>query len=153
MLTKRQRAFVDAFCADPLTGKAEAARKAGYKADRAQITACELMKHPEILREIERRTTKTLSSVSLTKDTVLADLEYVIEACKRAGPANWTMQNILKATELRGKILKLFVDRVEHGADDELMQILLEGRKRAAVLSQLPEREPEEGEECQRKPN
>lgn len=59
-LTKLQQNFVTEYCADPKIRKAAAARKAGYSKDRAEITAIELMKNPEVKREIERRLTKRL---------------------------------------------------------------------------------------------
>jgi hypothetical protein len=115
-------------------GKAEAARRAGFQKSRAKITACELMKHPEVQKEIERRLAKKLARTSITSDTVLDELLDIIEACKEAGAGAWQMTARLKAAELLGKHLKMFSDRVEVGLDDELMSRLLEGRKRAGVL-------------------
>lgn len=40
---------------------------------------------------------------------------------------------VLKGAELAGKHLKMFTDKVEFGADDELLKILAAGRQRAAA--------------------
>jgi len=133
-LTKLQRAFIDRFCEDPKCGKAEAARRAGYSPKRAEITAIELMKHPEVLREIERRVNKKVERVEVTDETVADGLLDVIEECMAAGPGAWQMTARLRALELLGKWKKMFTDRVEHGIDDALIEKLLEGRKRAGAL-------------------
>lgn len=143
-LTKKQQMFVTEFCSDPQVGKEEAARRAGFSTKRAAITACELWKNPEIQREIDRKLSKKLDKLETTQESVLRELHAIIEAAKEAGAGHWQMQARLKATELLGKHLKMFTEKVEVGPNDALMELLLEGRKRAGmatpvVLPALPD--------------
>lgn len=135
-LTKMQQLFVREYCADPKTGKEEAARKAGYSKTRAAITACELMKNAEVQTEIERLMNKRIEkidAVAVSPESVLRELADIIEAAKTAGAGHWQMQARLKATELIGKYLKMFTEKVEVGPNDQLMELLLEGRRRAGL--------------------
>jgi hypothetical protein len=140
-LTKKMQLFVKEYCADPSCGKAQAARKAGYSSARAQIRACELMKNPEVQREIERQMMKRMERIEVTQDSVLRELSEIIEAAKAAGAGAWQMTARLKAVEMQGRFLKMFTDRVEVGPNDALMELLLEGRKRAGLVTvpELPE--------------
>ena len=133
-LTKKQQLFVMEYCADPQTGKTEAARRAGFSQDRAAITACELMKNPEVLREIERNTKAKFEKIELTEQSVLDELQNVIDTATGAGAGNWQMQARLKAAELRGKYLKMWTDKVEIGIDDALIEKLREGRARVGIV-------------------
>ena len=121
------------YCADPQTGKTEAARRAGFSKDRAQITACELMKNPEIQREIDRKLSRRLERVKLTEQTVLDELQLITDAAKEAGAGHWQMQARLKATEMLGKYLKMWTEKVEIGIDDALIEKLREGRQRVGI--------------------
>lgn len=134
MLTKKQQLFVNEFCSNPTMGKTEAARAAGFSKSRAAITACELMKNPEVQNEIKRRLEKRIDLADVNPETVIEELLSVIEACKQAGAGAWQMTARLKAIELLGKHLRMFSERVEVGVDGELMERLMEGRRRAGVL-------------------
>jgi phage terminase small subunit len=137
-LTKLQQAFVRAYME---TGDAtEAVRKAGYSADRAQITGCELIKNVEIQREIGRLMNARLAKVSLSSDDVIAELQNIIATCKAAGSGAWQISGRLKAAELLGRYFKMFTERVEISVDEDLIQRLEAGRKRAG----LPQSEPKE---------
>lgn len=143
-LTKLQQAFIEEYTRDPTCGQAEAARRAGYGAKRAKITSYELMRNPEIQREIERRMTRKLSQVersaggAVTKESVLEDMAELEDSIKRAGIGAWQSAALLKIIEMRGKFLKMFTDRVELGVDDVLVEKLLEGRKRAGLAEPQP---------------
>lgn len=51
----------------------------------------------------------------------------------RAAVVSFEPFAVLKAAELAGKHLKMFTDKVEFGADDELLRVLNAGRQRAAA--------------------
>ena len=91
------------------------------------------MKNPEVQREIERKLSKRLDKIEVTQEYVLGELNAIIEAAKEAGAGHWQMQARLKATELLGKHLKMFTEKIEVGPNDALMELLLEGRKRAGM--------------------
>lgn len=144
-LTKMARAFIAAFCEDPACGKAEAARKAGYSAKRARVTASELMRNPEVKGEIDRRLERQLSekvagietksqSQELTPEVVIHDLDEVSEMCKLAGAGAWQAATLVKIAELKGKYLKMWTERVEFGVDEKLIALLEAGRKRAGLI-------------------
>ena len=147
-LSKMARAFIAAYCADPTCGKAEAARKAGYSAKRARVTASELMRNLEVKGEIERRLERQVSdkvtrietnseTQKLTPEVVIRDLDEVSEMCKLAGAGAWQAATLVKIAELKGKYLKMWTERVEFGLDEKLIAMLEAGRKRAG-LNQPP---------------
>jgi hypothetical protein len=141
LLTKKKQAFIAEYCAHPEIGKAEAAAKAGFSRKRAGVTACELMKDPEVSAEISRKMNQRLEAIAgknpegkkLDQDAVLKELQDIIEACRTAGAGAWQMTARLKAVELQGKFLKMFTEKIEHGFDDTIMDLLREGRKRAGL--------------------
>jgi hypothetical protein len=79
-------------------------------------------------------------SEKLTPERVIQDLEQIEEMCKMAGPGAWQASTLVKIAELKGKYLKMWTDRVEVGPTEALMELLLEGRKRAGLpaLTQGP---------------
>jgi phage terminase small subunit len=141
LLTKKKQAFIAEYCAHPEIGKAEAAAKAGFSRKRAGVTACELMKDPEVQAEINRKLNHRLDAIAgkdsrgkkVDQAAVLQELQDIIDAARMAGSGAWQMTARLKAVELQGKFLKMFTDKVEIGVDDALMEKLLEGRKRAGL--------------------
>jgi phage terminase small subunit len=146
-LSKMKRAFIAAYCEDPTTGQAEAARKAGCSYKRAKQTAHDWMRDPEVKREIDRQLVLKVDRVDviakcekLTPERVIQDLEQIEEMCKMAGPGAWQASTLVKIAELKGKYLKMWTDKVEVGPTEALMELLLEGRKRAGLpaLTQGP---------------
>lgn len=59
-LTNKQQAFCIAMIDPYLSGQTEAARRAGFSGKRAAATATELMRKPEIVREIDRLKAKKM---------------------------------------------------------------------------------------------
>jgi phage terminase small subunit len=76
-LTAVQQRFVDEYTANPANA-AEAARKAGYKASRAKVTACELIKHPKIAEAIKRQRAQIREQTNYNRDMAINDLLEVI---------------------------------------------------------------------------
>jgi phage terminase small subunit len=147
-LTKRQRGFIGAYVEDQTLGQAAAARKAGYSVKRAKTAAWELMRNPEIKREIDRRLAAKLGGIEVraksgevTTESLCQDCDEVIEQCKEAGPGAWQMQSRLKAIELKAKLSGLLTEKIEFGLDEKLMELLEAGRKRAGLIS-LPAAPP-----------
>jgi len=144
-LTKMQRAFIATYCENPKVGQAEAARQAGCSLKRAKQTAYERMRDPEVKREIDRQLALKVDRVEivakaekLTPERVIQDLEEIEEMCRLAGPGAWQASTLVKIAELKGKYLKMWTEKVEVGPTEALMELLLEGRKRAG-LPALPE--------------
>ena len=54
-LTKLKREFISVYCNNPKIEPTEAARKAGYAVSRAKQTGYDLMRDPDVKREIDRQ--------------------------------------------------------------------------------------------------
>ena len=156
-LTIKQQAFVMAMCDPYCKGQTEAARRAGYTGGRAAITATELMRKPEIIREIERQRAakfgaqieaieRKAKTGEVSRESLCHECDEVIEECKTGGAGSWQMQNRLKAIELKAKLNGLLTDKVEVGLSDKIMQILESARRRSGITSLPPAPEPIEGE-------
>lgn len=119
--------------ANPGKPAAWAAVRAGFSEKRAKETASELLKDPEIQEAIERRLVSKFETVEFDEKLFTAELLRHIERCKSAGSGAWQSSGILKALELLARHKKLLTDKVEFGFDDQLIELLEAGRKRAGL--------------------
>jgi phage terminase small subunit len=142
-LTKRRQLFVHEYCADPKANGTAAAVKAGFNEKRAKITACELLKDPEIKAAIEHKMKQRLEKVSIGPDLVLTGLLETIELCLSAGAGSWQTSGLIKCYELLGKHLGMFKERIELGVDEAILAKLIEGRERARRSTPLNAAEAE----------
>lgn len=156
-LTKRKRAFISAYCGDPKIGQAEAARKAGCSFQRAKQTAYDWMRDPEVKREIDRqlalRVDRKLDRIEtqaknpeVNRESLCQQCDELIEECRVNGAGAWQMQTRLKAIELKAKLFGLLTEKVELGLDDKLVELLESGRKRAGIVTVVPEKPLIKGE-------
>lgn len=154
--TKKQRAFIAEYVADPSIDRAEAARRAGFGIARAKITASELWNNPDIKREIDRQLSAKypaerqaedklnqleggLNKRGWTPEDWCKDHDKLVEMCRSAGPVAWAASTLTKLLELKGKYLKLLTDKVEVDLSDKLIARLEAGRRNAGLLApQLP---------------
>jgi hypothetical protein len=134
-LTKRRQLFVTEYLANPKQPAAWAAVRAGFSQKRARETASELLKDPEIKAAMEHQLMKRLEKIEITERTVLLDILGARERCIEAGSGAWQTAGRLKCDELLGKYLKMWVEKVEIGIDDALMERLVAGRKRAGLTT------------------
>jgi len=140
-LTKLKREFISVYCNNPKIEPTEAARKAGYAVSRAKQTGYDLMRDPDVKREIDRQLANkydaqvevVAKAEKLTPERVIQDLEEIEDMCKLAGPGAWQATTLVKIAELKGKYLKMWTEKVEVGPTEALMELLLEGRKRAGL--------------------
>ena len=129
-LTDKQKAFVQAYCSDAFAFNATAAAKAaGYQSKRDatfEHIGWENLRNPKIHNAIQKVLGTIYAASNLTIERVLTDIEHTRQKAMRDG--NWAVA--LKASELHGKYLKMFVDRVEHvrtvddATEDELVGLL-----------------------------
>ena len=129
--TLKQRAFVTWYVSAEVRGNGtEAARRALYAGnDRTLATvAKENLRKPHMAEEIYRLQKEYLKSANVTIEKVLADLETQRTDALKAGqyaPA-------VRCSELQGKYLKMFVDKIEHVqtledvSNEELVRLLRE---------------------------
>jgi phage terminase small subunit len=132
-LTKRRQLFVTEYLANPKQPAAWAAVRAGFSEKQARETASELLKDPEIKAAIEHQLMKRLEKIEINEKNVLLDILAARERCIEAGAGAWQTTGRLKCDELLGKYLKMWVERVEVGLEEELIQRLTAGRKRAGL--------------------
>jgi phage terminase small subunit len=138
-LTKRNREFIRVYCENPSIGQTEAARRAGYTVKNAKVAGYELMRNPDVKREIDRQLANRFEGKveaiakkeKLSPERVIQDLEEIEEMCKLAGPGAWQAATLVKVAELKGKYLKMWTEKVEVGADDKFTELLMAGRQRA----------------------
>jgi len=121
-LTLKQRAFVTHFLADPKRCATDAAIKAGYsEANADSIASHDLLPHPAVKKAIQKAIDRGNRRIELSSDKVLRDLESAREGAmeaKQYAPA-------VRASELQGKHLRMFADRVEHEGHSPAAQVAI----------------------------
>lgn len=75
MLSEQKKAFCREYTID-FNGSA-AAKRAGYKATRSRITACELLQQPEIIKEVARLVKERNQQIELTAEKVINELQAI----------------------------------------------------------------------------
>ena len=131
-INRRREAFAEEYLIDLNPGKA--AIRAGYKAKNASQMAYNLLKLPEIQEAIELKMAERSARTGITQDYVLNTIKDTIERCRQIEPVRdkkgnpvfvetpdgelapaFTFQSmaVLKGSELLGKHLKMFTDKVE----------------------------------------
>ena len=84
----------------------QAAKAAGYSEVTAYSQGSRLLKNVEVLAEIERIRAKTEKAETITRAYVIAGLQDIAESGQ-------TESSRVRALELLGKSIRLFVDQVE----------------------------------------
>jgi len=112
-LTLKQRAFCTWYVSAECAGNAtESARRAQYKGSDTTLTSvgAENLRKPYIRKEIDKLEAEALRNADVTIEKVLKDLETQrLEAL-----ASKQYAAAVRCSELQGKYLKMFTDRVEH---------------------------------------
>lgn len=106
----RWRVFAKEYLVD-LNG-AQAARRAGYSPRAAKQKANVLLKDPRVIELVSRGMAERAERTEINADLVLKGIQRI--ALMAESSQEWPAA--LKALELLGKHLKLFTDKVEHGA-------------------------------------
>lgn len=113
-LTEKQQRFVLAYCDDAFAFNATAAAKeAGYECSSNhafQQVGWQNLRNPKVHNAIQKIMGHIYDAANLTIEKVLTDLEHTRQ--KAMQDKNWAVA--AKCSELHGKYLKMFVDRVEH---------------------------------------
>jgi hypothetical protein len=118
-LTIKQALFVEEYVRNGMNG-AEAAQVAGYNGNRATLynQARKLLQKPMVRKALKELTRKSMEAAEITVEKILADLELakseaMIPKMDAQGNMKRELGSFLKATELQGKYLKMFSDKVE----------------------------------------
>lgn len=78
--TARQQAFVVCYLRDPNRNATQAAISAGYSAKGASVRAAELMKRPDIQRQIAAHVERTAERSTITLDEIVDELSKIARA-------------------------------------------------------------------------
>lgn len=103
---KRQR-FVEEYLVD-LNGT-RAAIRAGYSATAAHVTACRLLKDANVQQSIAARQTELSAKTGVRAEDIVARLGIL----SREAQAARQYAASIKATELQGKTLGIFIEKVQ----------------------------------------
>lgn len=116
-LSHRMIRFVDEFMVD-MNGSAAVAR-AGFKTQNPNRRATELLNHPLIKKEIDRRMEKKQQNSEVRAEYLINKLIKIIEATEDDNP-----QAALRAIELAGKSIALWKERQEiSGPDGQAIEV------------------------------
>lgn len=107
-LTPKQKAFVREYKTNGGNGT-QAAIKAGYSENTADVIATENLRKPSIREALEKEEKKLQEKYEYTIDDMVRELDDV--KCKSDAEKNRQAQ--IKAIELKGKAFGLFVEKQE----------------------------------------
>jgi phage terminase small subunit len=119
-MNPRQLRFVEEYLVD--LNATQAAIRAGYSARTAAVIGNENLKKPYIQSAIQIAQLARSERTQITVDKVLEDIELIkLNAMQQEDDGKMINHaGALKACELQGKHLKMFVDKVEHSGGQTL---------------------------------
>jgi hypothetical protein len=129
-LTGKQALFVRAYTSpgEALFNGTRAAEIAGYGGDAPVLAgiAYENLRKPHIARAVQAELARSFTASNLTVERVLRDVELVRQLAIRDG----RYQAALRASDLHGKFLKMWVSKIEHlhtiedASNEQLLELL-----------------------------
>lgn len=131
MLTPKQALFVKEYLVD--LNATQAAIRAGYSEKTAYSIGEENLRKPDIALAIQEASKERAAKVDITAEYVLQTIKNTIERCAQAEPVldrdgvptgeyRFDSTAVLKGSELLGKYLKLFTEKVETSNPDGTMR-------------------------------
>jgi phage terminase small subunit len=121
-LNARQQRFVEEYLID--LNATQAAIRAGYSAATANSIGPKLLVNIGIQAALQSAQALRSERTQITADKVLTDIELIkLDAMRFDGEKMINHAAALKACELQGKNLKMFVDKVEHSGGQTLQVI------------------------------
>lgn len=130
-MTPKMENFCHAYLRNGGNG-VKAAEEAGYKGDYKTLAnyASKLLQKDEVKEFLAGHAEKACKETDLTIEKVLTDLEWAKDTAKLGYPTKEGIRidltAFIKATELQGKYLKMWVDKMEVTGDGHqaLMEII-----------------------------
>jgi phage terminase small subunit len=141
-LTDQQRKFADLYLKDPELNASAAYREAYPKCSvkAAESGSSRLLRNEKVAAYIQKRMDARAKKAEVDQDYVITALKELVEMCMGRAPmpkslvvdekaVEYEIKEVVpagatKALELLGKNLKMFTEKVEHGASDELKALL-----------------------------
>ena len=118
-LTAKQAMFCVEYLVD--LNASQASIRAGYSKKTSRAVGCENLTKPNVKKEIDRLKAIRIKKVELTSEKVLIDIERVRQ--KAEGSEQYNIS--LKASELQGKHLAMFTERVAHEGEIKWPEITI----------------------------
>lgn len=106
MLTPKKKRFAEEYLVD--LNATQAAIRAGYSAHSAKEQGHRLLTDDHVKAIVQQHQKSLSIKAQISKESLLADLEYLKEKNKDANP-----MVTLKAVELQSRLLGLFTDKLE----------------------------------------
>lgn len=103
--------FVDEYMID--RNGSQACARAGYKSNNLNQLAAQLLTHPLVIEEINRRDELNREKTQITAEYVISKLQKIVEATETANP-----NAAIRGLELLGKTLAIFKERQEISGPD-----------------------------------
>jgi len=130
MLTPKQSLFVKEYLVD--LNATQAAIRAGYSENTARAIGAENLTKPDIAAALSLAINARAAKVDISAEYVLQTIKNTIERCAQAEPVldregvptgeyKFDSTAVLKGSELLGKYLKLFTDKIDHSSTDGTM--------------------------------
>src|ERR1700744_6599097 len=107
-LTPKMVNLIDLYFSDAEFNMTTAVKMSLYKTKQPYRLACELLQHPLIRKEIERRMNERTELVEVKRESRVQKLLNIIDANEDKNP-----QAALRGIELAGKSIGMWVDRQE----------------------------------------
>ena len=136
MLTDKQKIFIKEYLVD--MNASAAYQRAGYKArgGSADTAGARLLRNVQIKAEIDKALNKRANKVGLDAEWVLRRFKDISDRCMQAeamldtkgeptGEYRFDSSGANKATEMIGKHLGMFTDKVEHSGEMEIIKVTL----------------------------
>lgn len=156
-LRGKQQRFVDEYLID--RNATQAAIRAGYSAKTSYSIGQENLKKPEIMAAIETAEKELAKRAQISQEYVIKTIVNTVERCAQAAPVldkegnpvlvldgdgqlrpvyKFDSLAVLKGSELLGKHLGMFKERIEHSNDPENpLTDTKAGAKKLAALAKL----------------
>lgn len=127
-LTRLQLRFVKEYILDPTASATECVRRAGYNTKNPDKIAYQLLGNARVKELIDKVRKDTADKLELSAEWVLQRLKNISDRCIQAEPVldregnpvgeyKFDSAGANKSTELIGKHLKLFTDKIEHSGE------------------------------------
>lgn len=151
-ISSKQELFCQEYLKD-LNGT-QAAIRAGYSANGSDVQATRLLANASVRARVDELLAKRSNKLEITAEKVLRDIEETRVRCMQGervldregiptGEWKFEAHAALKASELQGKHIKLFTEKIEHSGKmtfdalpeeelDRRIQTLLEAKKTTA---------------------
>jgi phage terminase small subunit len=148
-LTRKRQAFINALVADPTISGAEAARRAGYAPESADVTASQLLGNPSIRAAVDESRAEAAQQALVSTEAIVKELASIglrdveeeppPEEEMEPGPMGGQLKRTraksslryehkLKALELLGRYKGIWKDKVEVTGRVGLEQLVAESQ-------------------------